>query len=287
VASRFAVLAPRLIALIVIWLLAAASWTLAAGGPQTSQPAVPAAGEPAAPEVLVVPDVRRQAYVFSKGMLQDAGFAWRVEGAVEGYAANTVVSQDPAPGVRVVDNGAPTVVLRLKRSGEYEERGVPENHSSYKGTAVVLLSNWQAAQKESAQATTETQPVATTTTAAPPAAPPPAPEQGGESGAFREPDFVVKGAPREPANEMPLPQRARALQERTAALTKPSRRFVSHWLYQHAWLVTGARFGWQGGDKALQTLIQVDRSLSVRFGFGARSERVARRALAYVESRKP
>mgnify|MGYP000042607795 CR=1 FL=1 len=294
-ASRLAVLAPRLIALIVIWLLAAASWTLAAGGPQTSQPAAPPAGEPAAPEVLVVPDVRRQAYVFSKGMLQDAGFAWRVEGAVEGYAANTVVSQDPAPGVRVVDNGAPTVVLRLKRSDEYEERGVPENHSAYKGTAVVLLSNWQAAQKESAQATTETQPVATTTTAAQPATPPaapasaptPAPEQGEESGAFREPDFVVKGAPREPADEMPLPQRARALKDRTAALTKPSKRFVSHWLYQHAWLVTGARFGWQGGDKALQTLIQVDRSLSVRFGFGARSERVARRTLAYVESRKP
>ena len=75
-------LAPRLIALIVIWLLAAASWTLAAGGPQTSPPAAPPAGEPAAPEVLVVPDVRRQAYVFSKGILQDAGFAWRVEGAV-------------------------------------------------------------------------------------------------------------------------------------------------------------------------------------------------------------
>ena len=62
---------------------------------------------------------------------------------------------------------------------------------------------------------------------------------------------------------------------------------MSHWLYQHAWLVTGARFGWKGGDDALRTLIQVDRSLSVRFGFGARSERVARRTLAYVESRKP
>ena len=97
---------------------------------------------------------------------------------------------------------------------------------------------------------------------------------------------MVEGAPREPADEMPL-RNARALQERTAALAKPSRRFVSHWLYQHAWLVTGARFGWQGGDDALRTLIQVDRSLSVRFGFGARSERVARRTLAYVESRKP
>jgi PASTA domain len=284
-ASRIAMLAPRLIALIVIWLLAAASWTLAAGGPQTP-PAAPAAGEPTTPEVLVVPDVRRQAYVFSKGILQDAGFAWRVEGPVRGYAANPVVSQTPAPGVRVVDNGAPTVVLRLKRSGEYDERGVPENRSSYKGTAVVLLSNWQAAQKEKAATTTETQPAATTTTSAPPVAPPPAPEQGEESVAYRKPDFVVEGAPREPADEMPLPQRALALEKRAAALAKPSRRFVRHWLYQHSWLVTGARFGWQGGDDALQTLIQVDRSLYVRFGFGARSEGVARRALAYVESRK-
>jgi hypothetical protein len=284
-ASRIAMLAPRLIALIVIWLLAAASWTLAAGGPQTP-PTAPAAGEPTTPEVLVVPDVRRQAYVFSKGILQDAGFAWRVEGPVRGYAANTVVSQTPAPGVRVVDNGAPTVVLRLNRSGEYDERGVPENRSSYKGTAVVLLSNWQAAQKEKAATTTETQPVATTTTSAPPAAPSPAPEQGEEGVAYRKPDFVVEGAPREPADEMPLPQRALALEKRAAALAKPSRKFVRHWLYQHSWLVTGARFGWQGGDDALQTLIQVDRSLYVRFGFGARSERVARRALVYVESRK-
>ena len=44
-ASRLATLAPRLIALIVIWLLAAASWTLAAGGPQTP-PAAPVAGQP-------------------------------------------------------------------------------------------------------------------------------------------------------------------------------------------------------------------------------------------------
>ena len=284
-ASRLVTLAPRLIALIVIWLLAAASWTLAAGGPQTPQPSTPAAGEPTTPEVIVVPEVRRQAYVFSKGILQDAGFAWRVEGPVGGYAGNIVLSQVPAAGVRVVDNGAPTVVLRLKRSGEYDERGVPENHSSYKGTAVVLLSNWQAAQEKKAPATTETQPVATTTTSAPPAASP-APEQGEESVAYRKPDFVVEGAPREPADEMPLPQRARALEKRAAALAKPSRRFVNYWLYQHSWLVTGARFGWQGGDDALQTLIQVDRSLYVRFGFGVRSERVARRTLAYVESRK-
>jgi hypothetical protein len=287
-AARLAMLAPRLIALIVIWLLAAASWTLAAGGPQTSQPAPPAAAMPARPDVLVVPDVRRQAYVFSKGILQDAGFAWRVEGPVRGYAANTVLSQAPAPGVRVVDNGAPTVVLRLRRSGEYEERGVPENKSSYKGTKVVLLSEWEHTQTESPQVTTETQPAAATTTSAPASAPAPAPapKPAKGSAAYRKPDFVVPGAPREPADELPLPQRARALRDRAAALVKPSRRFVNHWLYQHAWVVTGARFGWKDGDEALRTLIQVDRSLHVRFGFGARSERVARRTLAYVESRK-
>ena len=285
-AARLAMLAPRLIALIVIWLLAAASWTLAAGGQESSQPAAPAATEPANPDVLVVPDVRRQAYVFAKGILQDAGFAWRVEGAVRGYAGNTVVSQAPGAGVRVVDNGAPTVVLRLRRSDGYDERGVPENTSSYAGTAVVLLRDWHGEQDEEAQAAAETQSDAATTTATPPPAPNTAPEQGEGGIAYREPDFVVDGAPREPADELPLPKRALALEERTAALRKPTRRFVDYWLYQHAWLVAGARFGWKDGDDALRILIQVDRSLYVRFGFGARSERVARLALAFVDARK-
>ncbi len=296
-AARLALLAPRLIALVVIWLLAAASWTLAAGEPQPSEPAPAGASEPAQPDVLVVPDVRRQAYVFAKGILQDAGFAWRVQGSVAGYAANTVASQSPAPGVRVVDNGAPTIVLRLKRNGEYQERGVPENHSPYDGTPVVLLSEWQAAQEEAPPApptTTETAAPAPTTTTTPVASiPPPAPEEQEEeeseaapAPAYREPDFVVADAPREPADEMPLPQRARALERRSDALANPTRRFVKHWLYQHAWIVTGASFGWQDGDVALRTLIGIDRGLYQRFGFGARSERVARRTLAWVESRK-
>ena len=71
------------------------------------------------PDILEVPDVRRQAYVFAKGILQDAGFAWNVEGSVRGYSANTVVAQRPAPGTRVVDNGAPIVVVRLARNTSY------------------------------------------------------------------------------------------------------------------------------------------------------------------------
>jgi hypothetical protein len=242
--------------------------------------------------VLVVPDVRRQAYVFAKGILQDAGFAWRVDGSVKGYAANTVVVQAPAPGTRLVDNGAPTVVLRLERSAEYPERGLPENASSYKGTPVVLLRDWRRANRAAAQAKTpaETEPAsapAPTTTAAAPAEPPPtgtteAPPAPTAEQAYRKPDFVVEGAPREPADELPLPERARLLERRVAAARKPTRKLVSFWLYQHSWLVTGARFGWKDGDDALRILIRVDRGLDRRFGFGARSEAVAQRALAEI-----
>jgi PASTA domain len=301
-AARLATLAPRLIALVVIWLLAAASWTLAADGTQepAPAPAAPAAGEPAEPVVLEVPDVRKQTYVFAKGILQDAGFAWKVKGKVKGYAANSVATQTPAPGTKVVDNGAPTVVLTLKRSGKYEERGVPENEAPYPGTPVVLLSDWKAqnaatttapapapapAPAEPAPTTTAAEaPAPTTTEAAPQApAPAPAPQQAG----YRTADFVVPGAPGEPADEMRLPRRAKLLQQRVAALhRRPGQRFVQHWLYQHAWIVTGAGFGWQDGDAALETLIQVDRSLYVRYGFGHKSELVARRMLAWVELQK-
>ncbi len=300
-AARLATLAPRLIALVVIWLLAAASWTLAAGGPSGSNPATTTAAgtaEAAPPEVLVVPDVKQQAYVFAKGILQDAGFAWRVKGAVKGYAANTVESQSPAPGTRVVDNGAPLVVVTLRRSAEYAERGVPENVSPYEGTPIELMSDWRpeqppaettpAAPTTTAPAPTTTAPTATTTTAEPPPpAPAPAPKPKPDQGDYRTPDFVAPGAPGEPADEMPLPQRAKKLQRRVSALPhRPGENFVGHWLYQHAWIVTGAGFGWQNGDDALHILVQVDRSLYARFGFGAKSEQVALRMLAWVESQK-
>jgi hypothetical protein len=85
---------------------------------------------------------------------------------------------------------------------------------------------------------------------------------------------------------MPLPQRARLLEQRIDAASKATNALARHWLYQHTWIVTGARFGWADGDKALEILIRVDRKLERRFDFGARSEKVARAALAYVERNK-
>ena len=91
----------RLSALVlgVVALLATSALTYAANQQITSKPRV-------TPRVkvvsltLVVPDVRRQVYVFAKGMLVDAGFAWKVEGGVRGFAANTVATQSPPPGLR-------------------------------------------------------------------------------------------------------------------------------------------------------------------------------------------
>ena len=60
---------------------------------------------------------------------------------------------------------------------------------------------------------------------------------------------------------------------------------VAHrWLVQHAWVATGARFGWWHGAEALQTLIAADRLAEERWGVGFENEAIARRALAFVHA---
>jgi hypothetical protein len=287
-AARFTALIPRLLALTVIWLLGAATWTLAADKKIPPMETNGAAAKVTRPDVLTVPDVRGKAYVFAKGILQDAGLAWRVRGAVQGYAANAVVWQSPVPGSRIIDNGAPTVSVRLSKNAAYGERGLPENESPYLGTRVVYLSDWRKAHEQASETTTAatTTAPATTSTAVTTTAPSTTttePEKPAEP-ETRKPDFIVSGAPAEPADEITLPQRARLLQRRMDAMQKPTNRLVNYWLYQHSWIVTGARFGWHDGAEALRILIKVDQSLERRFDFGARSEAVARRALAFVEA---
>jgi hypothetical protein len=54
--------------------------------------------EPVAPvetaQPLLVPDVRGLPLVFAKGVLEDAGFAWKIDGKVKGYAVNLVAGQN-------------------------------------------------------------------------------------------------------------------------------------------------------------------------------------------------
>jgi hypothetical protein len=291
-AARLTALLPRLLALTVIWLLGAATFTLAAE--KKNSPAKAPEPRSARPDVLTVPDVRGKPYVFAKGILQDAGFAWRVEGAVQGYAPNVVSAQIPAPGVRVIDTGAPTIKVRLLKNSAYGERGLPENEAPYRGTAVVLLSEWRRQQERAAttdstttdSTTTDSTTTATTTTATTTTAPTTTEEEPkNDEPKQRKPDFVVPGAKPEPADEMPLPERARRLERRMDAANRLTPRLVNHWLYQHAWIVTGARFGWHNGAEALRILIRVDERLQRRWDFGRRSELVARAALAYVKAK--
>jgi len=273
-AVRLAALLPRAVIVAIIWVLGTAAFTLAADntivGAATPDPATGAAK---AQTELVVPSVSGQAYVFAKGILEDAGFAWRVVGSVRGFSSNRVITQSPSAGTRVLDTGAPTITLRLVR-GPYAQLGRPVDVSPYRGTVVRLAGL-----------------ASLTTPAAKPAAKPkakPAPKPKAKpvvktavKPAARPPAFTQAGAPKEPLDEISLPARALRLQRWAASQPKTGAN-VRHWLYQHAWIVTGAQFGWWHGAQALQTLIAVDRQLERQWGIGGKSQAVATAALAQV-----
>jgi hypothetical protein len=281
--ARLAAMLPRLFALTAIGLLAATSLTFASATRKLDEKESEAAPIQAGPNTLRVPDVRGQAYVFAKGILEDAGFSWRVVGPVKGYAANLVTVQNPAPGVEVLDNGAPRIELRLERNPDYAERGLPENTSSFAGSELRLADDpLPAAEQDEPAEPAENEQDAEPKPSDEAVDGKPSEEEKPESEG-REPDFVVPGAPPEPADEMPLPDRARLVEQRIQAVRRPTPALVDWWLYQHSWIVTGAEFGWHKGAEALRILIRVDRSIESRWGFGARSTAAAKRALAEVE----
>jgi beta-lactam-binding protein with PASTA domain len=122
---------------LVSLVLASATIAFAATNSPVSVPAAkPVTREK--PNPLRVPAVTGEAYVFAKGILEDAGFAWNVRGA-EGFAVNTVTAQSPAAGTLVADTGAPTIGLTLSRNSGYRELGTPENAAPYPGTEIVVL----------------------------------------------------------------------------------------------------------------------------------------------------
>src|SRR3954453_20052705 len=136
--ERLPIFLPRLAVVVVVALAATAGLTFAAG--KNIQASSPAAAPTASRKVetIVVPDLRNQAFVFAKGQLEDLGFAWRVNGSVHGYAANTVVSQSPPAGTKLINTGSPLIVLTLARNSKYAQSGAPEDSSSYRPTTVRL-----------------------------------------------------------------------------------------------------------------------------------------------------
>jgi hypothetical protein len=276
---------PRLLALTVVWLLATAALTFAAAQKMGAAPAVVPVVKTAtaAPRILVVPDLRRQAFVFSKGTLSDAGFSFRIEGAVKGFPSNTVVSQSPAPGTRVIDTGAPLVVLRLAKSGS--QLGLPEDVSSVTPTAVKLAPDPAAPAKEAAATTVLPTKVVSKVAKKAVVTSKPTKAPANRLPQQRPPAFVVPGARKEPLDEIPLTERAKALLVWLNQHPNATDANVKHWLYQHAWIVTGAEMGWWHGAQALDTLLVADRRVWALWGIGARSTAVARQALAEVEAR--
>ncbi len=274
-AARLPAFLPRLAAIVLLGLALTATLTYAAGRNLHETPAPAAVAAPKAVP-LVVPDVRNQAFVFAKGALEDGGFAWRVDGSVHGYASNTVVSQSPAPGSKIIDTGAPLVILTLRRTSGYAETGQAEDASPYAATAVrsaeLASTLGPAAPATSTTAATTTRATATDSTAT-------------RWPQHRPQAFTVAGGHPEPLNEMPLPVRAEALRRWLEAHPRNTRANVAHWLYQNEWIVAGAKLGWWRGAEALTTLVAVDRRTRQLWGVGAKSAVLAERALREVQSR--
>src|SRR5262249_20913246 len=203
-ALRAAAHLPRLVVLGAVFLFAGATLTYGAAQ-RISADAAPKTTAPVAPPTAVVPDLTGQAFVFAKGSLEDAGFAWHVTGPVHGYAVNRVVSQSPAGGTNLRDTGAPTVIVTLARTS-YPETGEPEDDSPYIGPAVV----------PAAAPLVTKPPVQIPSATAKPAAPKPTTAKKptatpAAASAKRPPAFVVPGAPKEPLDEITLPARAQLL----------------------------------------------------------------------------
>jgi hypothetical protein len=259
---------PQVVLFVLLGLSTTATLTYAAERPAGSTSAASTASAPKQP--LVVPDVQKQAFVFAKGALEDAGFAWRVSGSVHGYAANTVALQSPAAGTRVLDTGAPLITLTLKRNASYPESGQAEDGSPYAGTALHPANLAAAVGPEAARKPARVARPAVKQSTWPQS---------------RPAAFTVPGARTEPLDEMPLPNRAQALRTWLEAHPEKTGANVSHWLYQSKWIVTGAKLGWWRGAEALTTLIAVDRRAQQLWGIGFQSALEVRGALSVVRSR--
>ena len=213
----------------------------------------------------------------------------------------------------MLETGAPTITLTLMPNPSYIERGTPDNDAPYAGTAIRLPANvTQRPQTDvtprlepvpvpaspglQPSVTTPAQPTATPAVTQPAApvtpvlptpvatTPIPAPVPKVSTGP-RPPDFKVPGAPKEPVRSLSLPDRAAALATWIESHHDPSATNLNHWLYEHAYVVAGARFGWWHGAEALQALIAVYKRAEVLWGVGSQSRTTAEKALAEVRSR--
>src|SRR5215210_4270236 len=191
-----------------------------------------------------------------------------------GTAAFTLAADNTIVGPATPDPAAGAAAARTELivRGPYAQLGRPVDVAPYRGTTIRLAG---LASVTTPAAKPKAKP------APKPAAKPKPVVKPAVKPTPRPPAFTLAGAPKEPLDEMTLPARALWLQDWVANRPKTGVN-VRRWVYQHAWIVTGAKFGWWHGAEALQTLIRVDQRVQRRWGVGTKSERVARAALAQV-----
>jgi hypothetical protein len=262
------------VALVAICVLGLTGLTIAASRSSSSKPSHVI--ETTKLPTKIVPDVVGQPYVFAESTLQAHGFGWRVEGPVAGWAEALVVRQTPVANTEVLDTGAPLVTLQLAKPKGHQS-GTPENSSPYAGTKIVLP-------PASGTEPSETVPTTTTTTKPAPVKPKPKPKPKPSRASTRPRAFVIAGAKPEPLDEIPLPERAQKLDAWLGLHQHVSAANVRYWLFQQAWIVTGAKFGWWHGAQALETLIAVDKRVETLWAVGSKSEAEARAALEFVRA---
>jgi hypothetical protein len=174
------------------------------------------------------------------------------------------------------------VTLELSRNAKYAETGKPEDRSPYGASAVRVFGSTSRAMKQSSKPARAKPTRATRRHAAHHYA---KARMRQTRALRRQPAFFVPGAPREPLRELALPVRARRLGTWLEHHRSPTTAHIRYWSYQHAWVVTGANFGWSGGAKALGILIRVDRRAEHLWGIGSSSRQIAERALRSVRAR--
>ena len=298
-ALRLSTILPRVFVIAVVALLATATLTFASstrGGPAVNTPvAATAKADPARPG-RPRPGLRLRQEHPRGGRIRLAR-----DRRVQGYAANLVASQSPAPGSRVYDTGAPLISLGLKLNTHYPQTGSPENVSSFAGTVIQRVGVVTTAKAKEPKARPKAKPKAKPKKKAAPVhkpvvkkpvakpkphpTPHPKPKPKPKAKPARPPAFVVPGAKAEPLDEILLTTRATRLDTWLSSHAQPATRTSATGSISTRWIVTGAQLGWWHGAQALEILIRVDRKVESRWGIGQRSERVARAALAEVRRR--
>ncbi len=91
--------------------------------------------------------------------------------------------------------------------------------------------------------------------------------------------------PAAPATTTPAASTAPSATPKAATPASPTAAAQKYWLYQNAWVVAGAEFGWWRGAEALKTLIAVDKRAQQVWGVGAKSASAAAQALRVVEAK--